>query len=187
MLQNFSPDNHNKNKHVSKTQHISPHFSLWGQQPSMHPEHAGTYTCTEHQQPPTRLYTINPQDHSKNNQLSRTHFTIPQYLFGQQTSLHPEYAGTYICTEHQQPPTRLYTINPQDHSKNNQMSQTHFTIPQYLFGQQTSLHPFHGLAQPLSELWQLHDALPNLDWTGLDTADHRNSQMASPLPAYIQI
>jgi len=27
-LQNFNPDYHNKNKEVSKTQHISPHFSL---------------------------------------------------------------------------------------------------------------------------------------------------------------
>ena len=66
-LQNFNPDYHNKNKHVSKTQHVSPHSSLWGRQPSTRPEDVGTHICTEHEQPPTRLYTINPQDHSKNS------------------------------------------------------------------------------------------------------------------------
>jgi hypothetical protein len=80
-LQNVNPDNHNKNILESRTQHISPHFSLWGRQPSMHPEDAGTHVCTEHQQPPTRLYTINPQDHSKNNQMSGTQHISPYLSF----------------------------------------------------------------------------------------------------------
>jgi hypothetical protein len=36
-------------------------------------------------------------------------------------------------------------------------------VPQYRFGQQLSLHLLHGLARLLSELWQPHGALPNLD------------------------